>query len=107
MVLPDTIDLQIFDRMALLAEAELGQERATRLVVRQAGGLDAMKSEALESVGQERVHRLAHHALMGEGRPHPITEAAGLRHAAADIAQIDSTHQRLTGGGEDEETIAL
>src|SRR6266478_194701 len=45
----------------------------------QAGGFDAMKAEAIEGIGQQRPHRLAHRPLMGEAHAHQgaMSEAMG------------------------------
>src|SRR5215467_2761192 len=88
MVLPAAVDAQILAGVTLLAEPDLGQKAAAGGVVRQAGGLDTVQTEAVEDEQHERLQRLGHVAVAGVGLADPIAEIGRLGDAAADIAEI-------------------
>src|SRR5262249_33972544 len=87
-VLPAAVDAQILAGIALLADPQLLQQTAAGGVVRQAGGLEAVQSEAVEDEQHERPQRLGHVALAGVVLADPVAEVGRLGDAAADVAEV-------------------
>ncbi len=88
-------------------EADPGQHRLGRLVVRQAGGLEPVQAQIVEDEGQHGAQRLRHQTLAGMGLPHPVTDRRGLGDTAAHVAEIDAAHQLAALVEEDEQAVGL
>src|SRR5262249_36705315 len=104
---PLAVDAQILARQALLAKADLVENRLGRLVVRQAGGLQAVQPEIVEDEGQDGAQAVGHQSLPGIGLAHPVSDRRGLGDAAADIADVDAAGQAAALVGENEQPVGL
>src|SRR5437762_388021 len=87
MVLPFAVDQQVVAGVALLLKASAHQERAARHVARQAGGLDPVQPQLLESEIEHQRQRGGHDALARKGLAGPVAKARRLRDAAAQVRQ--------------------
>src|ERR1700722_19705699 len=87
MVLPDAVDAEIFARITLAHEADIFQEPDRSGIGRDAGRFQPVQPQGAEGERDHRTHRRRHVALPDVRKPHPVTEAAGLRDAASDIGQ--------------------
>src|SRR5256885_9514278 len=107
MVLPAAVDTQIFARVALAGKPASLQQANRGGIGGDARGLYAVQPQRAECERQQRTYRSAHVAAARIGLSDPISEAPGLRDAAAHVRQSQSAQQRLIGTAEDEEGIGL
>src|ERR1700722_8509361 len=107
MVLPAPVDAQIFAGLSFFAEAAAFEQSPARLIMRQAGGFEAMEPCALEREGKHELQPFGHVAVARMALADPIAEAAGLRDAAPHIADADSAEQRVVARAKEQEAVAL
>src|SRR5713101_2630637 len=106
MILPFARDAEVFAGVPLLLETGSGQQRSAGDVGRQAGGLDPVQAEPIESELEDQRQRSRHITLPRKGLPNPITEAGRFGDPALEIGQADPANQRVVMG-EDEEIVGL
>ena len=105
MVLPASVDPQVFPRVALFVEAGFEQQPPTRLVTGQAGGLDPVQAEALEGILEHRPERFGRVTMAGVDGADPVAERRGLGYAAAQIGKRHAAEQDVVRGPENQETV--
>src|SRR5690348_2603531 len=66
-----------------------------------------MQSQRLEGIGNERPQRGAHIALPRIGLADPVTDAAGLGHAAAQIGERNAAKERVVFITENQKRVSL
>ena len=107
MILPAPGDFQIGPGIAFALEAATRQKPQGGLVVRQAGGLDAMQPQGAEAMIEDGPDRFGHEALTGKGLADPVAEAGGIGITTADIEQAHPANQHIVGTVEDKIAIGL
>src|SRR5437764_13899927 len=106
MVLPFAVDQQVIAGVALLLKAGAHQQRTARHIGRQAGGLDPVQPQLLESEIEHQRQCRSHKALARIWFAGPVAEAPRLRDAAADVGETETADERLVVA-EDKEVVAL
>src|SRR6185503_736649 len=106
-VLPLPIDAEIFAGVAFFGESRLQEQSAARQIMRQAGRLDAVQAQPLESEAQGQRQAFAHIALARMRLADPIADAGAFGDAAADIGEADPAEKRIVLEAEEQEGVAL
>jgi hypothetical protein len=107
MIAPAPVDLQIGLRDAFIFEPCPFQKRARGDVFGQGRGLDPGQIHADEGMLDHSLHRLAHVALAGMGRPDPVAQRRGAGRAAAHIVERGRAQQRTIGPPDQEQRQRL
>src|SRR6266404_3473136 len=106
MILPFALDAEVFAGVPLLLETGSCQQGSARDVRRQAGGLDPVQAEPIESELEDQRQRGRHITLPCKGLADPITKAGCFGDPAPEIGQADPADERIVMG-EDEEIVGL
>src|SRR5436309_15589459 len=76
MILPSTVNAQVFAGITFTCKTRLLQQADRNDIGGNAGCFEAMQSERAEGEGNERTYRRRHIALPGVRLAYPVTEAA-------------------------------
>src|SRR5712671_2879275 len=106
MILPFAFDAEVFAGVSLLLETASCQQRSARDVRWQAGGLDPVQAQPVESELEDQRQRGRHVTLPRKVLAAPITEAGRFGDPAPEIGQADPADERIVVG-KDEEIVGL
>lgn len=106
-IAPAAGDLQVARRVALEPEAVAGGHPARRFVLGLDVGLDAVKSQAPESVPQGESDAFGQVAARSEGPPDVVPHKGALEWPIEDLTEVDGAHDRIVIEPADQQALVL
>src|SRR5688500_3375466 len=95
MIAPFAVKLEVTPGSSLLAEADLQEERAGRLVFRNAGRFQPVQAQYLKDERQDRGQRGMHMPAARIALADPVADRRRLRDAAPNVGQRASADQQI------------
>src|SRR5947209_6423696 len=95
MVLPQTVDAEIFARITLAYETGFFEQADRGGVGRNACRFEPMQPQRVKTEWDQRLHGASHQAAARERLANPIAETARLSDAAADVGERQPADQRV------------